>query len=87
MCVGHCVPGARRPVVLYAPRFGDEARTSRTIRGIMHTLGNLGLVVSAEMNALVRYPFTFEHATLVEPRCRARWWRWHASPPWRVGRV
>ena len=35
----------------------------------MHTLGNLGLVGSAEMNALVRYPFTLEHATLVEPGC------------------
>jgi len=35
----------------------------------MHTLGNLGLAVSAEMNALVRYPLTCEHATLVEPGC------------------
>jgi hypothetical protein len=35
----------------------------------MHTLGNLGLVGSAEMNALVNYPLTVEHATLVEPGC------------------
>jgi hypothetical protein len=41
------------------PRLGEEAGwTSPHNKGIMHTLGNLGLVVSAELNALVRYPFT-----------------------------
>jgi hypothetical protein len=61
------VVGKRIAVVLFTPRFRGEAKTHN--KGNYAHAWQLGAGGSAEMNALVRYPFTCEHATLVEPGC------------------
>jgi hypothetical protein len=60
--------GERRPRRTVCARLRGEAKNSVQLKGNYIRPGHsLGLVVSAEMNALVRDPLAVEYATLVEP--------------------